>query len=97
MPTVTIAPSLARWIDGGSGTSSGERRFDVAGETLREVLEATFSRHPNLRGYVADEHGRIRHHVVIFLDNEAIPDKSALDTPLTPQSEVALFQALSGG
>ena len=69
----------------------------MPGATVREALEAVFAQYPTLRGYVTDEHGALRHHVVAFVNGAAVTDKAALADPLTSDGEVYLFQALSGG
>ncbi len=97
MPTVVVAPSLARWLTPTPTSGAGERAFVVTGQTLREVLEAVFAKAPSLRGYVTDEHGAIRQHVIAFINDIPIRDKQALDNPVPPDGEVHLFQALSGG
>jgi len=91
-----VAPSLTRWLTA-TPTSSGPRSFDVPGTTVREVLEALFAIHPQLRGYVTDERGALRHHVVCFVDGVAVSDKATLTEPVLPGGEVYVFQALSGG
>lgn len=96
MPTVTLAPALARWLDAEPGVGAGERAFDLPGATVGELLDALFARHPALRGYVVDEHGRLRHHVVAFVGGAAVADKR-LDRAVPPDADVYLFQALSGG
>ncbi len=96
MPTVVLAPSLARWLTAAPGESVGERRIAAAGTTVRELLDGLFARHPSLRGYVVDETGALRHHVVAYLADEAV-DKANLDRPVPPEGELYLFQALSGG
>lgn len=50
-----------------------------------------------MRGYVLDEHGVVRKHVVIFRDDEQIADRSAQSDPVTDDSIIYVFQALSGG
>ena len=47
----------------------------VVGATVRECLDAVFAKVPRLRGYVLDDQGALRQHVVIFLDGEAIRDR----------------------
>ena len=37
------------------------------GATVREVLDAYFAKHPRVRSYMLDEHGELRHHVVVFV------------------------------
>jgi molybdopterin synthase sulfur carrier subunit len=97
VPTVILAPSLARWLTAAPGTSVAERTCAVAGETVREVLDALFTEYPTLRGYVTDERGALRHHVVAFVGGVAVQDKAGLAEPVPPDAEVYVFQALSGG
>jgi hypothetical protein len=70
---------------------------EAAGRTVREVLDAVFARNPRLRGYVCDEHGAVRRHMVIFLDGEPIWDRDRLSDAVRPDAELYVMQALSGG
>jgi len=92
-----VAPALARWLAPEPGASAGERAFAVEGATVREVLDALFARVPVLRGYVLDERGALRHHVVCFVNGVAVRDKAALSEPVPAGGEIYVFQALSGG
>lgn len=96
MPQVVLASSLARWLTPAPTPQSGERRLTVAGATVRDVLDNLFAEFPNLRGYVSDEAGAVRHHVVIYVNDTAL-EKTALAEPLAADADVYLFQALSGG
>lgn len=64
---------------------------------MRESLDHLFTLHPGLRGYVVDERGVLRHHVVAFVNGTAVTDKATLADPVAADGEVYLFQALSGG
>jgi hypothetical protein len=97
VPTVVVAPSLARWLTPNPDVAVGERAFEVGGATVREVLEALFALCPQLRGYVTDERGALRHHVVAFVDGVAVADKATLGESVPAGGEVHVFQALSGG
>ena len=97
MPTVVVAPAIARWLTAEPGSSVGERACAVGGTTVREVLDALFATHPTLRGYVVDERGTLRHHVVAFVNGVAVADKATLAEPVPADGEVYLCQALSGG
>lgn len=97
MPTIIIAPSLTRWLTAAPTPNAGERTVRVPGRTVREALEGLFAEHPILRGYVMDEHGTLRHHVVAFVNGAAVRDKARLDDPVAEDGEVYLVQALSGG
>jgi hypothetical protein len=97
VPTVVLAPALARWLTAVPTPDAGSRTVAVAGTTVREVLDRLFTDHPQLCGYVLDERGAMRHHVVAFVDGAAVRDKQTLDEPVPADGEVYLFQALSGG
>jgi sulfur carrier protein ThiS len=96
MPTVTLAPAIARWLSA-DPQSRGEFRATVAGDTVRQLLDAIFVQYPHLRDYIVDERGTLRHHVVAFVNNEPVRDKQSLDHAVPPDGELYLFQALSGG
>lgn len=68
-------------------------RHEAEGETLRVVLEDLFTREPGLENHLLDENGRIRPHVLIFVDAA----RADLETPVGPSSEVQVLQAVSGG
>lgn len=64
---------------------------------LRGALEAAFAVQPRLRGYVLDDQGHLRENMVIFIDGQRTRERSVLDDPLRPDSQVYILQALSGG
>jgi sulfur-carrier protein len=74
---------------------------DTSAISLRAGLDAAFVLNPLLRGYVLDEQGHLRKHVVIFVDGVRVRDRQCgrdkLDVPLLSDSTVHIFQALSGG
>jgi len=69
----------------------------LPGSTVGEVLQALFTEHPQVRGYVLDDQGALRHHMVIFVDGRQIKDRVHLRDPVSPDSEIYVMQALSGG
>ena len=71
--------------------------LEAEGGTVREVLERAFAEQPKLRGYVLDDQGRLRKHVVIFVDGKAIQDRVRLGDAVDGASELLVMQALSGG
>ena len=89
MPRVCFTPNLKRHIDCPD--------VNVKGADVREALDAVFTAHPQLRGYIVDEQGRLRTHMVIFVDGANIKDRDGLSDAVKPGSEVYVMQALSGG
>lgn len=95
MPKIVLASALARWLPAGADRDGG---FLVDGQTLHDALEAAFRHSPSLRGYVVDEHGALRHHIAVFIDGQALRDKTNLNaTAIVADAEIYLLQALSGG
>ena len=70
---------------------------EVPGATLREVLDHYFQDNERARGYVLDEQGKVRQHMVAFIDGDAIRDRDGLSDPVHPNSVIDIIQALSGG
>ena len=70
---------------------------EVAGRTVREVLENVFAQNPQARAYVLDDQSRLRKHMTIFVDGQMIHDRARLADGVSDSSTVYLFQALSGG
>ena len=70
---------------------------NAEGVTVREVLDRVFADHPRARGYVLDEQGAVRRHMVIFVDGEQIADRDDLSDAVGARGEIYIMQALSGG
>jgi hypothetical protein len=67
------------------------------GANLREVLDAYFRTNVRARGYVLDERGCLRQHMVAFIDGELVRDRDTLSDAVGPDSVIDIIQALSGG
>ena len=70
---------------------------DVAGDTLRGVLDGYFEVHPAARTYVLDERGAVRKHVAVFVNETLVLDREQLSDSIAADDRVTVFQALSGG
>jgi molybdopterin synthase sulfur carrier subunit len=70
---------------------------EVPGSTLREVLDAYFRENERARGYVLDEQGKVRQHMVVFIDGDMVRDRDKLSDRVEPNSLIDVIQALSGG
>lgn len=69
----------------------------LAAATVAELLEQYFAEWPRVRGYVLDDQGEVRKHVKILVDGRNLKDRKKLSDELANDSEVYIFQALSGG
>ena len=89
MPTIEFTPNLRRHVE------CPTAELDAA--TLGEGLEEYFARWPDVRGFILDDQGAVRHHVKILIDGRNIRDRDKLSDTLEPSSRIHVFQALSGG
>ena len=89
MPKITFTCALQRFLPVPSS--------EVDGVTVAEALSAVFAEHPLLRGYVLDDQGALRRHVVLYLQGRPVSDRARLTDAVAPQDEIFVFQALSGG
>jgi molybdopterin synthase sulfur carrier subunit len=70
---------------------------ELPGATVHEVLEAFFRDNGMARGYVLDEQGALRKHMLIFINGQQIADRIHLSDPVPTGGEIYVMQALSGG
>jgi len=89
MPKVAFTPNIQRHV--------ACRDTEVAGRTIREVLDNLFVANPRARHYVLDDQAALRKHMSIYLDGALIRDRVRLSDPVTETSDIYVFQALSGG
>jgi sulfur-carrier protein len=80
---------MARLVESGPAESSAAN--------LRAAFEDIFAARPRLRAYILDEQGHLRQHVAVFVDGQLVADRESLNVPLSPDSEVHVLPALSGG
>ncbi len=89
MPKLVFTQQLQRFTE--------VPEIDTSATTLRNALEDAFTVNPRLRGYVLDDQSHLRINVVIFIDGNRVHDRVALNDPLSPNSNIHVLQALSGG
>jgi molybdopterin synthase sulfur carrier subunit len=89
MPTVRFTQNIQRHV--------GCPTCEVAGATVRDVLDDYFRLHGQARGYVLDDQCRLRQHMAIFIDGSQIRDRDDLSDHVPADAVVDLVQALSGG
>ncbi|MEO8717948.1 MAG: MoaD/ThiS family protein [Burkholderiales bacterium] len=89
MPRVIFTSNLQRHIQ------CAESR--VTAGTVGAALAQVFAAQPKARGYVLDEQGHLRKHVVVFVDGRRVLDREHLSDSLDESSDVYVMQALTGG
>jgi len=76
-----------------SELAGGNRELELEGSTVGEVLKALEQRHPDVRGWILDERGRIREHVNVFVNR----DYGREDTAVGATDRLHVLPAISGG
>jgi sulfur carrier protein ThiS len=89
MPTVSFTSALQRFLK----TPAAQ----VSAATVAEALAVVFAANPALRGYILDDQGAVRRHVVVFVNGQPIQDRLRLSDGVRQSDEIYVFQALSGG
>ena len=89
MPRVVFTSNLQRHVNCPEGR--------VAAGTVGGALAQVFAAQPQARGYVLDEQGHLRKHVMVFVDGQRVRDRERLSDPVGEASEIYVLQALTGG
>ncbi len=92
MPAVEMTPHLYRFFP-----QLKSRTIAVPAGSVAEVLNAINQIAPGFTDYVLDEHGALRRHVNISINNTLMIDRKTLSDRVQDQGTVYIFQALSGG
>jgi molybdopterin synthase sulfur carrier subunit len=88
MPTVSFTRDLQRYL--------AAPYANVEGATVGDALGAVFASRSTLRGYVLDDQGGLRRHVVIYVNGRPVSDRAGLSDPVGPRDGIYVFQMLSG-
>ena len=65
--------------------------------SVAELIRAVDRQYPGLADYLVDERGALRKHVNVFIGDRLVTDRMSLLDPITNESRICIFQALSGG
>jgi molybdopterin converting factor small subunit len=89
MPKVRIPPTLR-------AETGGAREVEVAGGTIRDLLDDLTERYPGLRGQLYSD-GEIAPFVNVYLEGEDVRTLEGLETTVTDGATVILLPAMAGG
>jgi molybdopterin converting factor small subunit len=76
--------------------AGGNRQLELAGATVREVLENLVSAYPPLRGRIFDG-DELPQFLNVFVDGADVRLSKGLDTALAEGATVILLPAVAGG
>jgi hypothetical protein len=84
MATVTFSPFIQQHISCQTG--------EAFGNTVREVMEAYFEKHANIRGCILDERGVIRPRLSLFVDGVIATDRVSLSEPVHACAQIFICE-----
>lgn len=87
---IALPSSLAQF-------TGGVRRFQVQGETVRQVLENMHEAFPLLTGRVVDNSFQPLPFVRVYVGDEDVRDLGPVDSAVAPGSTVMILAAVAGG
>lgn len=90
MATVYI-PTPLRRLTGGQG------KVQVAGRTIRELLDALERQYPGMRAELRDTSGEVRSFINVFVNGTEMRHLQGIDTPVKENDEVSIIPAMAGG
>ncbi len=92
MPTVQMTQHLYRFFP-----QLENRTITVPAGSVADVVRAVNEMAPGFTDYVLDEHGALRRHVMLCIDDTVVIDRKTLSDRVPDDGTVYIFQALSGG
>jgi molybdopterin synthase sulfur carrier subunit len=92
MPTVEMTSHLYRYFP-----ALENRSITVPAGSVAEVLREVNAIAPGFTDYVLDEHGSLRRHVLLSIDDSIVLDRRTLSDHVPENGTLYIFQALSGG
>ncbi len=90
MSAVRIPPTMRT-------ATSGAKVVDVAGATVREVVDRLVATYPSLAQQLLDGDGELNRFVNVFLNDTDVRHLGGLDTPVGDRDAVVLLPAMAGG
>jgi molybdopterin converting factor small subunit/photosystem II stability/assembly factor-like uncharacterized protein len=73
--------------------AGGDGVLEVGGSTVGEIVAGLERDHPRLNGWIRDERGDVRRHVVVFVNG----DRAGLGDPVSPQDRLDILPSIAGG
>jgi molybdopterin synthase sulfur carrier subunit len=92
MPSVKMTQHLYRFFP-----QLKDRTINVPTGSVAEILLAINEIAPGFTDYVLDEHGALRRHVNLSINDSIVVDKVKLSDRIPDDGTVYIFQSLSGG
>ena len=92
MPTVKVTENLYRFFP-----KLEEQTITVPTGSVAEILRTVNELVPGFTDYILDEHGALRQHVNLCINESVVVDRNRLTDMVPEDGTIYIFQALSGG
>lgn len=93
MPVTFHIPGGLRQFTAGQSTL----KLQHSPATVAEALSILWTLYPGVRDRIATEQGQVREHINIFVGDENVRYTGGLASPLSPECEISIVPAVSGG
>lgn len=90
MPVSVSIPTLLRPL------TENEKRVEVEGDTVRELIDQMESRYPGIKARLMDD-DRMHRFVNVYINDNDIRFADELDTRLRDGDDVTILPAVAGG
>ena len=92
MPTVSMTSNLYRFFP-----QLKNREITVPAGSVAEIVRGVDAIATGFSDYVLDDHGALRRHVHISVNNKVVVDRKSLSDQVPSDGNVYIFQSLTGG
>ena len=72
------------------------KEVELAGDNVKEILEEICGKFPGIEQMILQNH-TLHPFINVFVNGKNINELGGLETPLSPNDEVAIFPPVSGG
>ncbi len=90
MSAVRIPPTMRP-------ATSGAKVVEVAGVTVREIVDRLVATYPAIASQLLDGEGEINRFVNVFVNDTDVRHLGGLDTPVGERDALVLLPAMAGG
>ncbi|HUG29490.1 MAG TPA: ubiquitin-like small modifier protein 1 [Candidatus Limnocylindria bacterium] len=90
MSSVRIPPTMRT-------ATAGSKVVEVAGLTVREVVDRLVTTYPALAAQLLDGDGEVNRFVNVYVNDTDVRHLGGLDTPVDDRDAVVLLPAMAGG
>ena len=77
--------------------AGGNKQLELAGASVRDLVEGLVTEYPTLRGQLLTDDGELNRFVNVYVNGQDVRYLDGLATPVGERDEVRLLPAMAGG